>query len=266
MNAPRLEPTRWSRRGWWFAVTFGVGVQVGLLFLFSDRSHSVKAPEVVEARTHLTVDEAVATSMTELPGLVDPTLFALPHHHGFSGAAWLQFTPLEHHADNWDEPLRSLPLETVRLGEAFAQFVATNTAPPLLIADKPAPRPVEFLPPITNTPALTASSLRVEGGLATRSWQTAPAPLPVWPYADVLPPTEVRMLVDGAGHPESVALLGAGCGLKAADQFALEFAARLEFEPAPKNATTPRDTLTGGKLIFQWHSVPLPTNKVAGSP
>ena len=262
MNPPRPEPARWSRRGWWFAITLGVGLQVGLLILFSDRHDSATPPAVVDARTHLTVDNTVAAGLAGSAGLGDPTLFALPSHHGFSGAAWLQFAPLDHPADNWDEPLRSLPLETARLGEAFGRFVATNTTPPLLIADKPTPRPVEFLPPITNAPALTASSLRVEGDLATRSWRTPPAPLPVWPHTDVLPPTEVRMLVDASGHTESTALLGAGCSLKAADQFALEFAAGLEFEPASK--TTP--TLTTGKLVFQWHTVPLPTNTVAGSP
>jgi hypothetical protein len=99
----------------------------------------------------------------------------------------------------------------------------------------------------------------VEGALAARGLLSLP-PLPVWAGADLLAPSQVRVLVDARGHPVS-ALLLAGSGLAAADQAAVNLALAAQFgsDPAALKAPpgNPAAGLVFGRLNFRWHTVPV---------
>jgi hypothetical protein len=133
-----------------------------------------------------------------------------------------------------------------------------------------------FAPPLKppvrlSTPALPiepalaqVSTMRVAGDLTQRRL-LSPMDLPSWPYADVIAPSKVQLLVNEAGDVVSAVLLPSDNNLEAlshydvADQRALELARAARFAPAPR--------LTIGQMIFTWHTVPPPaTNSPVSSP
>ncbi len=73
----------------------------------------------------------------------------------------------------------------------------------------------------------------------------------------MIAPSKVQVLVDTAGNVVSTVLLPPDSGFAAADQYdqadqrALELARALRFTPSPR--------LTVGRLIFNWHTVPVTT-------
>jgi hypothetical protein len=87
--------------------------------------------------------------------------------------------------------------------------------------------------------------------------------LPSWPYADVIAPSCVQVLVNAAGEVVSTTLLPldnrseAASRYDAADQRALDLARTARFAPAPR--------LTIGRLIFNWHTVPPPATNAPAS-
>src|SRR5258708_21411573 len=140
MSVALLEPPRWTTRRWIQTVALAFRVQAALLFLLVERQQPVPSPPRFATKIHLAADGSSARSLGELSAASDPTAFALPNAHGFSGAAWLTFAPLTYQLTDWTEPPRWLAPDARQLGQAFAAFVATNASPPLLIADKPLPR------------------------------------------------------------------------------------------------------------------------------
>jgi hypothetical protein len=108
----------------------------------------------------------------------------------------------------------------------------------------------------------TPSTLRVEGDLSRLRLLTPPQ-LPPQTNADLLTNTVVQLLVDARGNPFSPIVLSSS-GSPAADAMALtNFAKAVRFAPAQAAAlgTVPPDTMTMGKLIFQWQTIPPgPTN------
>jgi hypothetical protein len=79
-----------------------------------------------------------------------------------------------------------------------------------------------------------------------------------WPYADVIAPSKVQVLVDAAGNVVSAVLLPSENGFTAADHYdaadqrALELARALRFTPSAR--------LTFGRITFNWQTVP-PANE-----
>jgi TonB family protein len=146
----------------------------------------------------------------------------------------------------WTEPPRWLPLAADGLGAAFGEFVQTNFF---------AGHPLDFKPaPELSAPALPAepapaqnSTLQVEGELAQRQLPSEIS-LTNWPYADVLAPCVVQAFVDTAGNVVSTVILSPS-GYDAADERALEIARALRFAPASQPVI--------GKIIFNWHTVPV---------
>jgi hypothetical protein len=227
----------------------------------------VPSPPKFATKIQLAADGSSAQSLAELSAVSDPTAFALPNAHGFSGAAWLTFAPLAYQLTDWTEPPRWLALDERHLGQAFAAFVATNTSPPLLIADKPLPRlTVSAVYPPADPPS-TQSVLRLEDDLARRPL-VAPRPLPSWPHTDVLTNSIVQLLVDAEGRTLSAVLLAAS-GLSDADNYALKLAGGARFQPLRRPDGRPDVTgpLSWGKMIFQWHTIALPaTNAATAAP
>jgi hypothetical protein len=114
-------------------------------------------------------------------------------------------------------------------------------------------------------PAFTENStLRIEGELAQRPWIN-PVGLTNLPYADVIVPSRVQVLVDALGDVVSAVLLPpddsevAASHYDAADQRALELARAARFAPSSRLAI--------GRLIFNWRTVAPPaTNSPAAAP
>ena len=135
----------------------------------------------------------------------------------------------------------------------------TNRFATLKFELKPPPRFTVPVVPLEPKFAET-STLRIEGDLARRPLLT-PMKLPSWPYADVIAPSKVQVLVNAAGEVVSAVLLPSDNSGEVhdadADQRALELARAARFAPA--------SDLTIGKLIFNWCTVPPPaTNAPPG--
>jgi hypothetical protein len=213
-----------------------------------------------------------------LPTLSDPALFALPRPQGFSVLAWLSFPPPEHRLTDWKESAHWLALNPMWLGDSFAALAATSVIEPMLIAEKPLPRPTGLDVPIPNEPLATESELRIEGELAHRSL-LAPLDLPGFSSPEPLTNTIVQLLVDAAGRPLTATLLvesgsmlverGSKDAANEADQHAMRQATAARFEPLryPNGMPQPDPRLSWGKLVFQWATLPpAATNSVAAQP
>ncbi|HPC59176.1 MAG TPA: hypothetical protein PKX23_00830 [Verrucomicrobiota bacterium] len=248
----QANESRRRRVRWWGSVTLVFATQLGLIFWLSDRSPLRTRPPAVSPSINL-----LDSGAENLLALQDATLFALPHQQGFSGPAWLHFTPPDFHPADPPDPPRWLALQPAVLGRTFQQLLALR-----LNADRPSPRPP--LPELFR-PALPAqrlgpaeSELVVAGELAGQG-PLAAIPLPPQPHADLLTNTVVSVVVDGLGQPVTTTLL-AGSGRTEADRLALDHARQFRFRPLDPGLTPleARNRLRWGELIFHWQTVPLP--------
>jgi len=249
---PRREPQGkggWSLNRWLVLVALVFAVHIALLFAFASRT-----PMVSRAVTSAPTLKLAGGSDESL-ALNDPTLFALPRSGDFVTAAWSQPPVLEQPSFRRPEPPRWLPLSADELLAAFNRFMQTNN---FFQATRfnPGPPPRLSTPAQPIEPALAQNStMRVEGDLTQRRL-LSPMNLPSWPYADVIAPSRVQLLVDEAGNVVAAVLLPSDNNLEAvghntdADQRALELARAARFAPAPR--------LTVGRMIFTWHTVPPP--------
>lgn len=254
MTRDESQPVRWASARWLFCIVAVCLGQAGLLFWVGDAPPA--APRASIAAPNLALS---GPATNQLLALNDPTLFALPHRQGFSGEGWLasprqEFVPYE-----WTEPLEWLKVPVAQLGSAFEQMMATNRfrleevalqAPPPLTM--PRATDAEFLP--------VRSTLSIEGPLAQRRLLST-LNLPSWRSAELLTNSVVETVVDALGNAVSVTLLRPSSGSTNADQFALEQARAVRFAPLPTAAgASPFAGLTGGELVFQWHTEPLANN------
>ncbi|MGA3283447.1 MAG: hypothetical protein ABSD57_03170 [Verrucomicrobiota bacterium] len=257
LAGPKPPGERWPLSRWLMLIALVCAAHVGLLFMFGARKQIVP-------RTATDVPTLkLAGSSGELLALNDPTLFALPHPGDFVTAMWSWAPVVEPPSFPWTEPPRWLPLSADRLMTVFNRFMQTNQFAGFALQLKP---PVRLSTPAQSIEPTLAqvSTLRVEGDLMQRRLLT-PMYLPSWPYADVIAPSKVQLLVNEAGNVVSAIVLPSDNSLEAlshydvADQGALELARAARFAPAPR--------LTIGQMIFTWHTVPPPaTNSPAASP
>ena len=254
-GAPNPSGEDWSWRRWLALVTLVFAAQVALIFVLGEK-------QFPPARAVTKVPQfALADSSSELIALDDPTLFALPHVNDFASAVWRQMPVAPQPSFRWTEPPGELQSPAAEnLCAVFARFMQTNafTAPSLDF--KPEPKLSE--PVLSFQPVFADNSaLHIEGELAQRKWLN-PVSLPSWPYADVVAPSRVQVLVDAAGEVVSAVLLPPDNPGEVhdadADQRALELARVARFAPASR--------LTSGQLIFDWHTVAPPaTNSPAAA-
>jgi hypothetical protein len=246
----------WTRGRWltWIALIFAA--HAALVFAFGGRKpivpHAVKDAPVLN----------LAAAADERLALNDPTLFALPHRKDFASASRKQM-PVEQPSFHWTEPPGWLPLSAEQLGAVFNEFMQTNGFPGLELQLKP---PLKLsTPELPITPVLAQNStLLIEGDLAQRPLLN-PVNVPSLPYHDVIAPSKVQVLVDPVGNVISTVLLPSDNPLEAAghyadaDRRALELARAARFAPGPRLAL--------GRLIFNWHTVPMTnTNEPPESP
>jgi len=243
----------WTLNRWLLLIVLVLVAHVVLIFIFGARKPIT--PRAVKNVPEL----QLAGGSGEWLTLNDPTLFALPSREGFAGPAWIEVPRVQFHRQEWTEPLRWLQLPTRELGAIFSQFMETNRFATFQFSSEPPPRFTVPLVPLEPTFAET-STWHIEGDLARRQLLT-PMKLPAWPYADVIAPSRVQVLVNAAGEVVSAVLLPPDNPGEVrdpdADQRALELARAARFTPAPG--------LTMGQLIFNWRTVAPPaTNAPAG--
>ena len=251
---------RRMRLGLWAAVVFVFVAQVALVFWLGN-------PPPVKPATPSPgpVIRMSGESSRELLAVEDPTLFVLPHRDNFSGEAWLKTPSQSFPTTNWSEPARPLELPIEQLGATFMAFMQTNVPPQFQPELDSALDPGMQSPPMPSIS--TPSTLVVEGDLARLRLLT-PLYLPPQTNSDLLTNTVVRLVVDAIGRPFSE-VISSGCGKPEADTNALMFAKMLRFAPAeaPAFGVIPPDTITLGKVVFEWQTIPpAPTNAPSTAP
>ena len=254
--AANIGPGRageWSLRRWMLLIALVFIAHVAAIFIFG----GYKFPPVRVAKNVPRLQ--IADNAGQFMALDDPTLFALPHAGDF---ALLTKPKVNPPAFRWTEAPRWLPLASENLGATFTQFMRTNSFGGYQMNFKPPPK--SSAPEFSFQPAFPkTSTLQIASDLAQRQLLDEIV-LPDWPYADVIAPSKVQVLVDAAGNVVSAVLLPSNNPSKgeshyaAADERALEIARAARFSPAPR--------LTVGTMIFNWCTVPPPaTNSIDGS-
>ena len=248
-----------SKKFWIWGVLLLFLIHGAAVFWFGKRSATEPTWQKPEPFLYAG-DAEVDLRLAEVIAYRDPTLFALPHPHGFSGGAWSGFQPEVLKLSNWSASPEWLVLSVDQLGDSLHDFVATNqpSVEPLLAALR-ATKTLETRLP--GEPVLTRTAIRVEGPLAARALLGTP-PLPAMPHTDVPRPTTVAVSVNGEGVVES-ASVAVESGLKLADTNAVELARQFEFAPLALRGARARvaATPTLGQIIFTWQVV-RPTNVV----
>ena len=265
MNPIPLEPARWTRRRWLHTIGAVFALQIGLVAYLGQRDQRPPERPIFRTAIQMIVDESAAQQLAALTASEDPTLLALPHLQGFSGAAWLRFAPLAFQPEQWDEPPHGLALADRSLGSTFSRFLVTNAVSPLLVPEKPIPPLPRYEPHFPNEPVQAQSRLRMEGDLAARPL-VAPLQLKSWAHSEILSNSVVQIVVDAGGSTFSPVLL-TGCGLDEADLYALKLASSAHFRPLPGDANGREGAghLAWGKLIFQWHTLPVPATNLSAT-
>jgi hypothetical protein len=247
LHPDRPPHENWSRARWFAVILLAFAAHVGFILTFGENKRV--AQRVVTDVPAL----RLANAADELPALADPTLFALPHQQDFAAAGCLNMPEVKPPSFRWTEPPRWLPLAADGLGAAFGEFVQTNLFAGQPLDFKPAAELSTPALPVEPAPAQN-SAMQVKGKLAQR---LVPSEISLtnWPYADVIAPSKVQVLVDTAGDVVSAVVLpsenvlAAADHYDAADQRALEIARALRFAPASQPVI--------GKIIFDWHTVPI---------
>lgn len=256
LTGPPPADEGWSRTRWLIVIAFILATHVALIVLFGQKK--APAPRAVVNVPALKLAEDSGEWLT----LNDPTLFALPHQRDFASAVWLKLPEVKQPSFWWTEPPRWLSLPADELGATFDRFMQTNSFAGYPLNFKPVPqlnRPA--LPPEQNLAA--RSTMQIEGALAQRQLPN-PINLTNWPYANIISPSVVQVLVNENGNVVSTVLLPPGDGFTVADQYdaadqrALEIARALRFTPAAQ--------LTFGRIVFDWHTVPAPAAPTATPP
>lgn len=263
MNASPAEPTvkRWTWTYWLIAVALVFAAHIALIFIFGSRK-PVPPAQVKNAPSLALATESAGGWLA----LNDATLFALPDRDGFAELMWTALPPLPFHQQDWTEPPRWLVLPANELGATFNHFVQTNPVTSVHFEyNLPPPLAAPILP--AQSPFAQTSTLQIEGDLADRPLIN-PMKLPTWPFADVIAPSVVQVLVDAAGNVVSATLLPPENFLEAntvrdadADQQAVALARTMRFAPLSAEAVSVESgqstSLAMGQMVFNWQTVPV---------
>ena len=224
-----------------------LAVHLALIYSFGARKdRPVRMPARVPA-LHL------ADARDPFIALDDPTLFALPQANDFSAAVRLQTPTFPLPSFRWTEQPHWLEPAAGDLLTSFSRFMQTNPFAANSLDFKP---PAAFsTPPLPPTFAPVQNSTLLRGDLAQRPL-LAPLVLTNWPEANLIAASKIQVLVDTTGNVISAILLPADYGYETeardegADQMALQLARAARF--------VPRDQISIGQMVFNWHVVPLP--------
>jgi len=249
MTSRAPEPTRWNSRSWLLA---GASIFLGqflFIYFLSAGGRPSSSPRSTPFRLQLASTQWTEAQFSKMFLTSDPSLFAVPGKHTFSGAAWLKNPVRNYDSRNLFE-LKEAPfwlaLNPGQLGTSLNQFVRTNTVGPILRTDDAAPRIQTRILEVSNE-ARTNSQLRIEGELATRRL-LSPLALAAWPHTNILSNSVAQVAVDQNGMVISTRLLSKS-GLEKADRSAMDAARQFHFTPDNR-------ALAWGNLIFDWHTIP----------
>jgi hypothetical protein len=204
----------------------------------------------------------------DLLAMTDPTLFALPHRQGFSGAAAKLSEASLNPRLEWRDPTPRwlVALAADQLGAAFQVRMATD-APDSGPQLSQAPPQMVLPQPSGSENFAQASTVRFLGQLVGRRLLTT-LELPSWTNearpGELLTNSVVQMAVAADGRPLSVTLLlpNAGSGSTNADQRALQLARSARFEPldpeALRRGASPLGNVVWGEMVFEWRTLPSP--------
>ena len=183
---------------------------------------------------------------SDLIRLTDPTLFALPHPEDYLAAAESLLPAVLTNVFGYTEPPAFLMPDPAAWGAAFNAFMQTKRSEAFRPSFKPEPQLV--MPRLAMESAMPQhSTWRMAGQITGRRILNLHN-APTLTLNDVIGPSHVQLLVDQDGNVASAVLLESS-GYDAADQQALDLARTLRFAPA--------DRIMFGRLIFNWHTVPM---------
>ena len=248
-------PSRPSRFFWMGGFVFLFLLHAFAIFRFGERRDFEPPSREPSGFLFVAGGSAIESRLAPLTAYRDPTLFALPHPHGFSGGAWKLFEPEVPKLTNWSAPPEWLALPGDQLGRSLDDYLATNrpSAEPLLATLRMTKRSE---PRIPSEPVLTNTIVRVEGPLARRALVKVP-PVPKAVHTDALRfPTVIAVSVNGDGVVETTSIASSS-GLKSADEQALKVARLFEFQPVAVRNVRERERTApaSGQLIFTWQVV-----------
>jgi hypothetical protein len=266
--APPGSPIKkWTWTRWVTLIALVFVLHVALIFIFGRRKPAAPAP----------VKNAPSLALTQESGgwiaLNNATLFGLPNQDSFAGSMWTPLPPLAIRQQDWTEKPHWLtetnPLSVAELVTPLKQFVQTNQFTSIHVEfTRPPALTVPALP--IESPFTPDSTLQIEGDLAKRQLLTPIHP-PLLSSTDVIVPSKVQVLVDGAGNVISAALLPSENFLETstpadsdashqAGARALELARSARFAPLASDTGTlvsnPTSRLSVGLLIFNWQTAP----------
>ena len=231
-----------------------VSTQLLLLHWFSRKPSNITQPVTAVTQVEIPTT-SVASATTILQAHDAPALYVLPSLHGFSGPAWLRFTPQQYTTPAWTEAARELPAPVEKLGESVAGFVEKKTV--VNLAEVSQWEKVEHDAPATGFATNIRSHLEIRDGLALWSSNSIP-PLKPQLSAEILRASVVLAGVDENGNVFSAILLPYGkSGSTSADAEALALSRAAKFYGAPASSGTVepnsnRDPLHWGRLVFHW--------------
>ncbi len=248
------DETSWSHGRWLMLIVLVFAAHVALLFVFGARNPI--APRPVKHVPML----KLADNTGGLLALNDPTLFALPHQRDDVSALQVPVPAPDQPAFHWTEPAGEQLSPAGELGTVFDEFMQTNRFADFELQLKP---PLKLSAPgLPVAPVIAQTSTLQIGGDLVQRRLLDPINPPSWPYESVIAPSKVQAVVDPAGNVVSAVLLPADGGFTTADQYdeadqrALELTRSARFAPAPR--------LTVGRLIFNWHTVPVTATNEPG--
>lgn len=248
----KAERRNWQFWLWGFVFVFLAHALAVLKF--GERQLPFAALEQPRPFIYMSLDEASEKQITALTLGRDPTLFAVPNPHGFSGGAWQQFKPESPRLTNHSVPPEWLTFSGERLGSTLREFVATNQpSEEDLLASVRASRNIDVRPP--DEPIMKRTLVKIDGPLVARPVVYSP-PLPSEAHSDLLRRTEISVAVNGDGLVESASVVRES-GSPRADANALQLARAFEFEPASIRDAAARAVAapTVGRIVFTWHTV-----------
>ncbi|MBM3839239.1 MAG: energy transducer TonB [Verrucomicrobia bacterium] len=250
MSLAVSENVPWSRRRWFLTIALLTLLQFALIIALTESPTPQKRLAKGGSGVRILSNHAYEKS-TQALGSRDPTLFALVHPQGFSGAAWLRLAEFPYRMTSPMQPPQALAAVPERLGQQFVQFARTNLSAVPLTLSKLEPVLSRIL--VHDPPPVLSARLTLAASRSGRLLLTA-SNLPPADPSLLLTNCVVSVMVAPNGDTLSATLL-ASSGSPATDAAALVCARTARFAPLPKPASTNAPGLLEvafERLVFQW--------------
>ncbi|MBI2948194.1 MAG: TonB C-terminal domain-containing protein [Verrucomicrobia bacterium] len=250
MSLVLSENVPWSGRRWFLTIALLTLGQFALILALTESSApdnrvSKGAPSIriISSRGY---EKSIQST-----GSRDPTLFALVHPQGFSGAAWLRAAEFPYQLTSPMQPPQALAAVPGNLGQQCVEFIRTNLSAATFALAKLAPTPNRV--PGHEPPPVFRPHVTLEGTRPGRVLLDA-SNLPPADPSLILTNCVVSVMVAPNGDVLSPTLL-ASSGSPATDAAVLTFARTIRFPPLPAPPSTNSPASLDARferLLFQW--------------